>query len=108
MAMTTKLYGASDDLVIMEGTVDDEHDCYHEAKKGVKFSVSDGTEGVIKFTGSWDIDVHTAGSQLTMHLKHADPEPHKYKERNSDVLVFRSHIKWFEIDGIRFNTYISE
>lgn len=106
--MKTKLYGASDDLIIMEGTVEDEHDCYHEAKRGVKFSASDGTEGVIKFSGSWDIDVHTAGSQLMVHLKHADPEPNALKERNSDVLVFSGHVKWFEVDGIKFDTHISE
>lgn len=106
MAMTTKLYGASDDLVIMEGTVEDEHDCYLEAKEGVKFSASDGTKGVIKFSGSWSIDVHTAGSQVTLHLKHTDPEPHELKERNSDVLIFTGLVKWFKVDGLKFNTHI--
>jgi len=63
----TKVYGASDDLIELEGTISGEIDCYREA---VNIYFPDGTEIQVKYgkkyngesIGVWQIKVITKGT----------------------------------------------
>lgn len=56
-----KLFGASDDLVLLEGSIDEELEAYNEE---ASFSFSDGTLGSIKYDGTWCIEILHKGEEF--------------------------------------------
>lgn len=101
--MKTKIYGASDDLIEINGAVTDEVNDYTE--KPITFAASDGTEGTIKYNdeGIWEIDVLFNGSRLLQHIKavgddstHTEPDAVGCSSY-SDVLVLDEGIEWVKI-----------
>jgi len=102
--MKTYLYGGSDDLIEIEGAVSDEIGCYEQAEKGIKFSASDGTTGIIKYNGEWIIEVHDPGSLISKHIKSVGDELNHGGEyvkftSYSDILEFDEGIEWIKIKG---------
>ena len=91
--MSTKVYGASDDLVEIEGDVYGESGCYG-CDKGVLVVASDGTVLTATYgkadLGIWDITAIRQGKLFDgiVTCDDADADP------NSDVAHFRDGLKW--------------
>jgi hypothetical protein len=94
--MTTKIYGASDDLIEFDGDVYGEVGDYgtDDAEHGDLIICSDGTLLEIKYgkadMGIWGIQIIKEGD-LFEHLQACsdeDAEPH------SDLVLFRDGLKW--------------
>ncbi len=94
--MTTKIYGASDDLIEFEGDVDGEIGSYarDEDKHGTLIVCSDGTILEAKYgkgdMGVWGIAVIKRGMLFESHTPclDEDADPH------SDVVAFKDHLMW--------------
>lgn len=102
--MKTKIYGASDDLIEIEGAINDEHGCY-DHKRPIKISVSDGTIATIFYDGNWGISVKQVGS-LFKKIVTGNPaeDPHTDEDCKdcspySDVLVFNDGVEWVRISS---------
>lgn len=100
--MKTLLYGASDDLIEIEGAITDEHDCYEVCEKGINFSASDGTKGVITYDGEWKIEVISNGTLFSNKtLSVGDDSTHVDEAKGctsySDVVIFESGLEWIKI-----------
>lgn len=99
--MKTKIYGASDDLIEIEGAINDEVSCYDATRVIIK--ASDGTQARITYNGEWKISVEVEGSKY-FNLIHSvgDDTIHTigdavYCTSYSDVLVFDEGIEWVKI-----------
>jgi len=96
----TKIYGASDDLIEIEGAINDEANCYDDVKS---ISVSDGTKGKIWYNndGNWQISISKTGTNYLGTIPAVgDDKEHTDKDAvgcssYSDVGV------WFDIDWIK-------
>jgi hypothetical protein len=99
--MKTKIYGASDDLVEIEGIISDEHDCY-DHKKPIRITASDGTIGSIFYGGEWKISVKFAGDKYIEKIDSVGDDGKHIGiaagcTSYSDVLVFDDGIEWVKI-----------
>ena len=92
--METKIYGYSDDLIIMEGQIEGERDCYHESKVGVSFRCSDGTKGIIKRECDWKITLSEKGKLFKSNEFIVDEE----ENIHSDMLILGEGIEWIKIE----------
>ena len=97
-----RIYGASDDLVEIDGIIYDEHGCY-DHKKPIKITTSSGTIASIFYNGEWDIKVKNRGFDfigLVSKLTNDDLE-HVYPAEGcssySDVLLIEDTIDWVKI-----------
>ena len=95
--MTTRIYGASDDLIEFEGDVRGEVDCYgtdKEGAQGVLVICSDGTILEVKYgkggAAIWGVVVLSTGSLLTGVEPCTDEDASPY----SDVAEFADGLKW--------------
>jgi hypothetical protein len=98
-----KIYGASDDLIEIEGAINDEVDCYETCQKGIKFECSDGTKGNIQYHGEWNISLDNEGS-LFQSLIPTIGEDIEHTENDalgctsySDVLVLKEGVEWVKV-----------
>lgn len=94
--MSTKVYGASDDLIEFDGDFTGEVGCYgtDDRDHGVLVTMSDGTLLEVKYgkndEGIWEVKVIKKG-ELFERIDQCDSEdasPH------SDVAHFKAGIKW--------------
>lgn len=109
--MKTILYGASDDLVEIDGAIRDEANAYHRKR----FEASDGTTGTIEYAPGhdpvWDVRVKKKGT-LYSRIVRADEElePAKHTDPEivaisgsvpiySDVLIFNEGLEWIKVGG---------
>ena len=102
----TRIYGASDDLIEIDGDISDEIGCY-DHKRPIKFEVSDGTKATIFYDGEWKIKVTVAGDKYIektdnvgddkKHIGNAEKCP-----SYSDVLILGEGIEWIKIKGKTF------
>ena len=99
----TKIYGASDDLIEIEGAVNDEVN--HIDAKNVLIKASDGTKAKITYddNGEWKISVEVEGSEY-FGLIHSvgDDAKHTFPyaigcTSYSDVLLLDEDIEWVRI-----------
>ena len=94
--MTTKVYGASDDLVEFEGDIYGEVDAFgtDDRDKGVLVFFSDGTILEAKYgkmeMAIWELKVRCTGNLFkeVIPCMDEDAKPH------SDVANFRDGLKW--------------
>ena len=102
--MKTKIYGASDDLIEIDGEITDEVGCYGHIRP-INISASDGTIATIVYDGEWKIKVKTKGTKFLkivdsvgddFDIDHTDDDA-KGCTSYSDVLVFDSAIEWIKI-----------
>lgn len=89
--METKIYGASDDLIEIEGAISDEINCYNH-KRPIKMTFSDGTVATIFYNdnGIWVIFIKNKGDLFEKIIKNIEPE-------YSDILVMNEGIEWVKI-----------
>ncbi len=94
--MATKVYGASDDLIEIEGDIRDEVNCYgtDDQDKGVLLCFSDGTVLEVKYgkndDGIWEVKLRHKG---TLFVK-IDPCESEDADPHSDVAYFKDGLKW--------------
>lgn len=99
--MKTKIYGASDDLIEIEGAINDELGCYY--KKRTHITCSDGTQAVISYDGNWNIKVKETGILFDKIItSNPNEEPHtdidaKECSAYSDVLVLKDGVEWIKL-----------
>ena len=91
--MTTKVYGASDDLIEFEGDYSGEHGQYNTSEDlPVALFISDGTVMLIWYSdqGIWKIDVRQKGALFKSMTICTSEDDDPY----SDVVTFDDGIKW--------------
>lgn len=90
-----KVYGYSDDLVIIEGPVPDEIDCY---RKEVKITFEDGTTIKIHYPkrniGVWEINILEKGKAPFNLVSCNDENARTY----SDVFTIDAKIKEYTVE----------
>jgi len=95
--MSTKVYGCSDDLVLVKGDVDGEVDCYgtDDADHGVLLTFSDGTILEVKYgkvgMAKWGIQLIQVGS---LFERIAPCNCDEGAKPHSDIAHFRDRLKW--------------
>lgn len=104
--MITKIYGASDDLIEIDGAISDEVGCY-DHKKPIPISASDGTEATIFYDGEWKINVRFAGDKFIETIDSVgDDGKHEGNAKDctpySDVLILDEGIEWVKIRNKTF------
>lgn len=89
MAVVT-VYGASDDLIEVEGDLREEFGCYGE-DEGLWLGFSDGTLARITYGGEgmWRIHVHRNGSAKATKVEATDPDGDY-----SDKLTLDGDVRW--------------
>ena len=105
----TKIYGASDDLIEIEGQINDELNVYLKDDEELPFSVSDGTKGLIKYDdeGQWRINVLDAGTLCIKKIAAVgDDAAHAGEAAGcssySDVLILGAGVEWVKIGKRKF------
>ncbi len=89
----TEIYGASDDLIEIEGGLSGEHGCYNTSEESpVAMFLSDGTVLAIHYGdgGVWKIDVREKGALFDSLKIETDSDA----ARHSDTAVFKPGLKW--------------
>jgi len=99
--MKTKIYGASDDLIEIDGAISDEANHYDATR--VILKASDGTQARITYDGEWKIQVEVEGNKY-LGLIHSvgDDAKHVFEDAigcspYSDVLVLDEGIEWVKV-----------
>lgn len=101
--MTTKIYGASDDLIEIEGFTNDEINCY-DHKKPIKITCSDGTIATIFYDGKWTIKIKKVGTNFLRLIDSVGDDneheaPYSFASSYSDILILADGIEWVKIKG---------
>lgn len=88
--MKTKIYGASDDLIEVEGGLRDEFDAVRDGTHRLDFS--DGTALSVEYTdaGLWRIERIARGLCLLSIERATDPDSDRY----SDVATLDGEVQW--------------
>lgn len=110
--MKTKIYGASDDLIEIEGAIEDEtgNDGSNSNGYGTSVKASDGTQATIAYTkdGEWKITMIVEGNKFLGKVNSVgDDAEHIFPDAigcssYSDVLVLDEGIEWVKIGRKKF------
>lgn len=99
--MKTKIYGASDDLIEIDGAISEEANHYDATRVIIK--ASDGTQARITYDGEWRITVEVEGEKY-LNLIHSvgDEGEHLHEDAKgcssySDVIVLDEGIQWVKV-----------
>lgn len=99
--MKTIIYGASDDLIEIEGNISEEVNKIDA--KNFPIECSDGTKAKITYSGTWDIEVIESGKLYEKIVRGNESEkPHEGAELQSvpgysDALIMMDGIEWVKI-----------
>lgn len=105
--MITRIYGASDDLIEIDGQISDEVDNY-SSDKPVKFKTSKGTKGTITYNGEWKITIKEQGPDFVRVIESVgDDNDHTEENTNdvpsySDVLILDGDLEWVKVKGKKY------
>lgn len=108
--MFTRIYGASDDIIVIDGQISDEVDAYSFEKKPIKFKTSLGTKGTITYNGEWKINVEEDGSDFVIKIESVgDDNTHTEENTNdipsySDVLILDGDLDWVKVNGKKYKS----
>lgn len=109
--MKTLIYGASDDLIEISGSISDEHGCYDFAQNGVSIKCSDGTLAIIKYDGDWHITIKIKGDAFCKlilgsedgEVEHTDIDCVKENvSAYSDCLIFDQPLEWIKLGNKKY------
>jgi len=91
------MYGASDDLVELEGGINDELGAYDVVSN---FVLSDGTRGTIEYTkdGVWRINILEHGD-VRVNIIHPTRDEIDNDTNYTDRATFTGNIDWIIFDG---------
>jgi hypothetical protein len=113
--MKTIIYGASDDLVEIDGAIVDETDSFNSKSK---ITASDGTVAFIEYIdGGWKIDIKNRGKLCGMLINGLPDEDGNHTHADvvhvcrtvpiySDALIFDSGLEWIKINGNKYKTHV--
>lgn len=99
--MKTRIYGASDDLIEIDGAVNDEVGCFANPKANIV--CSDNTKAFITYDGEWHITVLVKGERFLGKINSVgDDAEHIFPDAKdcpsySDVLILGEGIEWVKI-----------
>ena len=104
----TKIYGASDDLIEIEGDISEEANHYNA--KDISIQISDGTIAKITYDkdGNWKIELEVVGKLFNRLIKCVNDEiPHTDSDcigtsDYSDVLIMNSGVEWVKIANRKY------
>ena len=106
--MLTRIYGASDDLIEIDGQIIDEVDAYSASDEPVKFKTSQGTKGTIMYDGEWKITIKEEGSDFVKVIESVGDD-NKHTEENtkdvppySDVIILDGDLEWVKVKGKKY------
>jgi len=106
--MITRIYGASDDLIEIDGQIIDEVDAYSSSDEPVKFKTSLGTKGTITYDGEWKINVEEGGSDFVIKIESVGDDNTHTEENTkdvpsySDVLILEGDLEWVKVKGKKY------
>ena len=106
--MITRIYGASDDLIEIDGQISDEVDAYSASDEPVKFKTSLGTKGTITYDGEWKITIKEEGSDFVRVVESVgDDNDHTEDDTKnipsySDVLILDGDLDWIKVKGKKY------
>jgi hypothetical protein len=97
----TIIYGASDDLIEIDGVIRNEVGCY-DHKRPIKITASDGTIANIFYNGEWIIHIKNSGTGFIEKINSVGDEGmhigHETVTSYSDILVLHG-VEWIKIKG---------
>lgn len=108
--MITRIYGASDDLIEIDGQISDEVDAYSASDEPIKFKTSKGTKGNIIYDGEWKITITEEGSDFVKVIESVGDDNDHTEENTknvppySDVLILDGELEWVKIKGKKFKS----
>lgn len=103
--MVTRIYGASDDLIEIDGQIYDEIDAYSPRPKEFEIKTSNGTLATIMYNGKWVITPIENGTDFIKIVKSVGDDSRHTEEHTddvpsySDVLLLSGEVKWIKING---------
>jgi hypothetical protein len=106
--MITRIYGASDDLIEIDGQISDEVDAYSASDEPVKFKTSQGTKGTIMYDGEWKITIKEEGSDFVKVIESVGDDNNHTEENTkdvppySDVLILDGDLEWVKVKGKKY------
>ena len=106
--MFTRIYGASDDLIEIDGQISDEVDAYSASDEPVKFKTSLGTKGTISYDGEWKITIKEEGPDFVRVVESVgDDNDHTEDDTKnipsySDVLILDGDLDWIKVKGKKY------
>lgn len=106
--MFTRIYGASDDLIEIDGQINDEVDAYSASDEPVKFKTSLGTKGTISYDGEWKITIKEEGDDFVRVVESVgDDNTHTEDDTKnipsySDVLILSGDLEWVKVKGKKY------
>ncbi len=102
--MRTKIYGASDDLIEIEGAISDEANVYLKTNERINFLVSDGTKGRIEndSEGIWRFEILSTGNKFLSKVLAVGEDAKHIGEASgcssySDVIILDEGVEWIKI-----------
>jgi len=106
--MITRIYGASDDLIEIDGQISDEIDAYSASDEPVKFKTSQGTKGSIMYDGNWNIIIREEGPDFVKVIESVGDDNDHTEENTkdvppySDVLILEGELEWIKVKGKKY------
>ena len=106
--MITRIDGASDDLIEIDGQISDEVDAYSASDEPVKFKTSQGTKGTIMYDGEWKITIKEEGSDFVKVIESIGDDNNHTEENTkdvpsySDVLILDGDLEWVKVKGKKY------
>ena len=106
--MITRIYGASDDLIEIDGQISDEVDAYSASDEPAKFKTSQGTKGTIMYDGEWKITIKEEGSDFVKVIESVGDDNNHTEENTkdvppySDVLILDGDLEWVKVKGKKY------
>ena len=103
--MFTRIYGASDDIIVIDGQISEEVDAYSSTDESFKFKTSKGTEGTITYNGEWKITLTEEGPDFVKLIQAVgDDNIHTENNTNnipsySDILILDGDLEWVKVNG---------
>lgn len=87
-----KIYGASDDLIEIEGDITEEFNVYIEEDESVILAVSDGTLLKVRYDGCWRI--HCLRLGLATYNKTYEAKDREADKYSDEVELTEIEIEW--------------
>ena len=106
--MITRIYGASDDLIEIDGQISDEVDAYSSSDEPIKFKTSQGTKGSIMYDGNWNITIIEEGTDFVKVIESVGDDNDHTEENTkdvpsySDVLILEGELEWIKVKGKKY------
>jgi hypothetical protein len=106
--MITRIYGASDDLIEIDGQISDEVDAYSSSDEPVKFKTSKGTKGSLMYDGNWNITIREEGPDFVKVIESVGDDNDHTEENTkdvppySDVLILEGELEWIKVKGKKY------